>query len=443
MGKLHGQDSQRYKQIEILRPEIIKNAFQTSNRLKGIKIFHFGDSHIQGDRISGEIRSGLQKIGGNGGSGLIFPYALCRSVGPLGTTSNISGSYTWSSILKNPDHKRIGVMGYEITLQQGATFSMEFNDEFRGKTSAIFSIIIEGSSDSTSILLSIPGKLTQTKWLDKTVVQYTFETPESPKKIVFSTLRECSLWGIKFEQESGLVYQQCGVVGAQFTHLIPYQTEMVNLLKHDKPDLILFSYGTNESYSTLDSSSYEKKYIQFIQTIQHNLPKTALLITNAPDTRSNGKIPKSELIVNRALKRVADACAVSYYDLNLAMGGWGSSGVWKANACFSKDHLHFNKKGGILIGQLMEHAILKACSFDSTLINDLEKKIEANFPLPEKESTNSAINPSQEKINYYIVQSGDSLTSIAKKLGKTVLELSSLNQLADPNQIKVGQKIRY
>lgn len=43
---------------------------------------------------------------------------------------------------------------------------------------------------------------------------------------------------------------------------------------------------------------------------------------------------------------------------------------------------------------------------------------------------------------YYAVQKGDTLTAIAKKYGTTVSQLVQLNDIKDPDVIKVGQKIR-
>ena len=42
----------------------------------------------------------------------------------------------------------------------------------------------------------------------------------------------------------------------------------------------------------------------------------------------------------------------------------------------------------------------------------------------------------------YVVIAGDTLGAIAKKSGKTVAQIASENQIADPNKIKVGQKLR-
>ncbi|EAE4787423.1 TPA: LysM peptidoglycan-binding domain-containing protein [Listeria monocytogenes] len=49
---------------------------------------------------------------------------------------------------------------------------------------------------------------------------------------------------------------------------------------------------------------------------------------------------------------------------------------------------------------------------------------------------------SSSKKEYYTVKSGDNLTAIAKKYKMSVSKLQSLNNIKNPNLIKVGQKLR-
>lgn len=404
------------------------------------KVIHFGDSHIQGDRISGEVRTNLQALGGNGGSGMFFPYSLCKSVGPAGTKSYITGTYTYSSILKNPSKRQIGCLGYEITLTQDAIFTIEFNEQFRGKRSKVFNILIHGTTDTNAIDLAIPGVLKSHESIGNQRTLYTFECSEIPSKIQFRVLKECSLWGLEFIHEAGFVYQQCGVVGAQFTHLLPYKEEILSMLVWQKPNLVVFSYGTNESYGSIDSVKYQQRISEFIQSIKTALPQAALLITNAPDTRSAGKTPKSELLVNRCLDRIAKETNLAYYDVNRAMGGWGSQALWQANDLFLKDQLHFNKKGATLIGSLISHALFVACSIGIEEQDLLMQEINASFP--KKNSAPIRLEPKPVD-RIYIVKAGDSLSAIAKNLGTSVESLCKLNGISDPDSLKLGQKIRY
>lgn len=435
----NAQDSVGFKSIAIERPEAITHALFTERLSKPYRVLHFGDSHIQGDRISGEIRNNMQAIGGNGGSGLIFPYALCKSFGPVGTNSTISGTYSYSTILINPLHKRIGLLGYELSLTNGAVFNMEFTDQFKGKRTKKFSVLIFGKPDTVAISLEIPGELTSRLPIGEQLTQYTFECNEIPSIIKFKALKDCSFWGMEFIQEEGLTYQQCGVVGAQFTHLIAYQKEIIEMLQWQKPNLLVFSYGTNESYGTIDSTKYEAQVSAFLHAVKIALPNVGILITNAPDTRSAGKIPKSELLVNRCLNRIAEKSASAYFDVNASMGGWGSQIAWQTEDLFLKDRLHFNKKGATLIGQIMSYAIFSTCQIAPNEQSILLKKIIDSFP----KSKEIHDVPNQEKTRYYTVKKGDTLSSIAKNLGTTVASIRALNNIDDPNAIKTGQKLRY
>lgn len=47
-----------------------------------IRISHIGDSHIQADYLTGQLRKHFQQDFGNGGRGLIFPYRMAKTNGP-------------------------------------------------------------------------------------------------------------------------------------------------------------------------------------------------------------------------------------------------------------------------------------------------------------------------------------------------------------------------
>jgi hypothetical protein len=46
------------------------------------------------------------------------------------------------------------------------------------------------------------------------------------------------------------------------------------------------------------------------------------------------------------------------------------------------------------------------------------------------------------KVHFYVVQPGDSLTSIARKTGISIAKLESLNPTTDPNSLQTAQRLR-
>jgi LysM repeat protein len=140
------------------------------------------------------------------------------------------------------------------------------------------------------------------------------------------------------------------------------------------------------------------------------------------------------------LDRIAKEANLAYYDVNRAMGGWGSQALWQANDLFLKDQLHFNKKGATLIGSLISHALFVACSIGIEEQDLLMQEINASFP--KKNSAPIRLEPTPVD-RIYIVKAGDSLSAIAKNLGTSVESLCKLNGISDPDSLKLGQKIRY
>jgi LysM repeat protein len=66
------------KVLEDFFEKLKKNENQNDQK---INIVHIGDSHIQSDLMTNEIRKKLQQNFGNGGRGLVFPYQLAKTNG--------------------------------------------------------------------------------------------------------------------------------------------------------------------------------------------------------------------------------------------------------------------------------------------------------------------------------------------------------------------------
>lgn len=93
--------------------------------IRTVNIVHIGDSHIQADWFSGQVRQLLHKRFGSAGRGLIFPYRLAKTNGPidLHASSNASWQAKRHVQVKNP--LPVGVTGITIqTVQHGFSLSV-------------------------------------------------------------------------------------------------------------------------------------------------------------------------------------------------------------------------------------------------------------------------------------------------------------------------------
>ncbi|KAF2514352.1 LysM peptidoglycan-binding domain-containing protein [Flavobacterium foetidum] len=109
--------------LEAFFQKLKENEKQRSQK---INIVHIGDSHIQGDLMTNEVRKRLQQEFGNAGRGLVFPYQLARTNGSY--NERFKSNRIWESyrniypVKSNP----IGLCGIGLWRDSGG-FVMEMN----------------------------------------------------------------------------------------------------------------------------------------------------------------------------------------------------------------------------------------------------------------------------------------------------------------------------
>jgi LysM repeat protein len=267
--------------------------------------------------------------------------------------------------------------------------------------------------------------------------------------------------GISFENPSlhGLQYNRCGVVGATFLQLVAQQDFTLAQLKETKPDLIIFSYGSNESYDkNFNIDDYYKRVSQFIIRIKNEIPGVNIIFTDTPDTRSRNRYPANTIPINEKLKLIATETGSGFWDLNTIMGGDNSMMYWLKNNLTRKDQLHFTKAGYELQGNLFSSAFLDVYNKNNNseknqtvqrVCDSLHAQIETQLKdlTAKNDSINSAANNSTTNTSHpantkvHAVQKNETLGSIAKKYGVSVKQLCEWNGLTEKSVLHIDQKI--
>ncbi len=438
----------------------------TFNRLNSIQsgadstftIVHFGDSHIQMGYFSGIIEKNLQSAFGDAGSGILFPYSACKSVGPTSLKSVFTGIWESNNITKNASNIPIGVKCYGLkTLDQNSKFS--FSHITEDKNTEINAIsILHGANNyelfcnnyKRDTLISDPSSNWQvSRFYSKSKSSdYSFTL----KKTVESQ-SEFSFYGVLFEtsENRGIQYHHCGVVSAQFTHICKNTPLLISQLAYLKPNLIIFSYGSNESYLTnFDPVTYAQEITKMIDSIKSEIPGVEILITSAPDTKSNDYYPLHKNEINRVLKEVAEKTESAYWDLDAVMGGDKTMDLWRNAGLALKDKLHFSVAGYQLQGNLLSLAFLKAYNetvsnpiITSGLQSEINRQMSV-FPkienvLQPRENTNTNTITKSNSIKYVVLK-GDTLYGISKKYNCSISSIEKANNLTS-SVIKIGETL--
>ncbi|GAA3736800.1 hypothetical protein GCM10022422_20020 [Flavobacterium ginsengisoli] len=116
---------------QIYNAKVLNDFFQKlekneDQKNQKINIVHIGDSHIQGDLMTNEIRKKLQQKFGNGGRGLVFPYQLAKTNGSY--NERFRSNRTWESYRNIHPVKNcpIGLSGIGLWRDSGG-FVIEMN----------------------------------------------------------------------------------------------------------------------------------------------------------------------------------------------------------------------------------------------------------------------------------------------------------------------------
>lgn len=158
----------------ITNPELLdafyaRLAALEKGEIEQVRIVHIGDSHVQADFWTGQLRRLLQKRFGYGGRGLVFPFTLAESHNPtdVHTTSNTKWDYRLNVYKNGPP---LGIAGagiatenpdFFIELTLGDSMSVEkFNKItlFNSKGPSVFDFTL-GQGDINQVeVKKIPTK---------------------------------------------------------------------------------------------------------------------------------------------------------------------------------------------------------------------------------------------------------------------------------------------
>ena len=334
-----------------------------------INIIHIGGSHIQAGRYTEVVRKKMQTFfpGLNGGRGLLFPYKMAKTNHPRNFSITWTGNWETCRSIEKKDCK-LGLLGISAsTTDKNSSIYLKFNPKYVHydfNKIIIFNEIGEINYKIEPVDLNCDYKITEFPDLGYTeiITEDYLQTVRLKFIQTDSIQTNFTLYGIYTENDNpGLVYNDAGMNGAR----IPSFLKCELLEKHTevlKPDLVILSLGTNDTYTTNFRPDYFKNnYLQLIQTIRKASPEAAILITVPNDSYYRRREPNSNTaLAEKGIYELAKEQACGVWDFYQVMGGYNSTFLWHKAKLMQNDLIHFTKAGYIIKGDLMFDALLKA-----------------------------------------------------------------------------------
>lgn len=338
-----------------------------------VRVMHYGDSQIEEDRITNNLRENLQKQYGGGGVGLI----------PLHQTIPTRTIRQWLSIdgvvqTAQKGTKRYLVYGPRSMRMDGDDYGV------MGQVAIMDSTLVAGSEDVILNIEPIDKKRTPHNYFNRirvltdsvdgyvltndTTLHYTTQSFTTLHYILPDSTTRCALhlqgrgkvYGISLETDKGVIVDNIpmrGCSGNIFTKIDSAQ--LAAFYRETNTRLIILQYGGNmipqtENPSTI--SGYVRTTLrQQVRYIRACAPQASILFIGPSDmsTRIDGEMVTYPLVpyMDRLLKKMAQEEQIAYWSMYDAMGGNGSMVKWVEVGLAGSDYVHFTRAGANKVGK--------------------------------------------------------------------------------------------
>lgn len=341
-----------------------------------LNFYHIGGSHLQADIYTHDFRTFLQSNwpGLSGERGLVFPYNLAHTNNP--TNYDFSSPNTWKgyrSVTQRPEDFDYGLSGAAITCPD-SLIVVNFK-HLRTLVKPPFDRlrIYHNTGEFPYDLNFGDQELLVTDVAHYDELGYTeirFSDHLDSLDLLFvkncTTPFSLELFGFEFLNDlPGITYTAIGINGASLPTYLA-NTNFSRDLQLRKPDLFIFSVGTNDAhctYEAFDPFVYKRNLEKMIQQVLQSNPNCAILLTVPNDDYYMRKYPNRNTERQReVIYQLAAQYQMAVWDFYGIMGELGSSKTWKIEGLMQADYVHFTGTGYHLKGTLLIEAFQKNLS---------------------------------------------------------------------------------
>jgi lysophospholipase L1-like esterase len=360
-----------------------KIALQALQEGGGLRILHFGDSQIEGDRITSYLRDKWQKQFGGYGPGMFDAVPLAPSMSVKQNQSE--------------DWKRFAQFGRKDTTvkhhQYGyrAVFCRNGNNLDSATTDStlswleikpsrlgygrvrVFSNLIAYVGDNKD---TIPYNILVNDTLfdsgriipNDSIRRLRWHFPSQPEKLrmEFPAKKQISIYGLSLEGENGIIMDNIAMRGASGLVFSKLERGTTKAMFDAEPiGLVILQYGGNTVPYIKDedhAKSYAKRLSRQIRLLKSWLPNASFILIGPSDMsqKDGTKFVTYDAVpwVRNALKEMALKEGIGFWDIYGAMGGFNSMPSWVNNdpPLAGADHIHFTPKGAKQVAEWLFEA---------------------------------------------------------------------------------------
>ena len=348
---------------------------------KKVHILHYGDSQIEGDRMTGFIRERIQNQFGGNGPGLVPAMNVYSTYAFVQSYSANFRRYTCFG------GDKLGSRKYGA-MASAARFAPESKDTTGGVKTAWIELQASGNAHSRARSFNTVkmfynsciapcalnvyenGNIIHQDSLIADGKQHTFKlnfggTP-GKLKFEFKSTASPTICNFSLEGDYGVQMSNIGMRGSSGTIFGAMDKGIAGQMMNELgTELVIMQFGGNSVPSFKDSSGvrgYASYFAGQLQSIKSMKPGVAIIVIGPSDmSRYKDGVyetyPLLPYLVEQMKKKSLEVGA-GYWDLYGAMGGKNSMPSWVDKGLAGNDYIHFSNKGASISAQLFYDALM-------------------------------------------------------------------------------------
>ncbi len=358
-----------------------------SEKKSKLSILHYGDSQIEGDRMTNYIRERLQNQFGGYGPGTIpatnvyntysfnqtysdnFLRYACfsrderlqsKKYGALGSASRFTPDYELDTIDINSLETKTGWILIEAS-RKAYKRAREFNNVILHYTDC---------KAKTELRIYAGGTLIH----EDTLIQdgkyhsipLTFEKTPEPLKFEFKGKVSPNICGFSLEGDYGVQVTNIGMRGSSGTIWGKIDHSTISpMFSQMNTELIILQFGGNAIPFFTDSAKvdrYARYFKSQINTVKKLRPNSTIVVIGPSDmSELVDGVRQSYKFLSYCVKTLKESSLETgsiYWDLFSAMGGANSMPAWVEQDLAAQDYIHFSNAGAKIASQFFYEALM-------------------------------------------------------------------------------------
>ena len=356
-----------------------------------VRVAFMGDSFVEGDILTADLRELLQDTFSGGGVG----YAPVASpfTGFRQTIKTTSKGWTPYNIMQRkstpePYVSDYFVSGWVAKASEGASTRWEMTQKRRHADECRRARLLFICRDDATVSVRLDDGEERT---------FSFVAGDEVRQIVIESERINSLEmkvvsgaagftgiGAEFDDVKGVVVDNLSIRSnngqAMFWSNASVNAQINTMRGYD---LVVLQYGLNIMQADRSNYSFYAEQVEkMIQYVKSCFPEAAVVVMGVSDRsqkNESGIVPMTAAKdLTRWQRTAAENCGVAFWDTYSAMQQLGGMTAFVANGWAGKDYTHINYAGGAQIAREFYYALLKGAEQYSA---SLRERIERSQPL--------------------------------------------------------------